>query len=196
MKANWSVLSLLAAAFALAPISCGMQPPDAGGTLDNLDTLEVGGVFGLPQLPAPEGVDESQVVGVEFINEITKEQAAGAIPPALADFLDLVAIRVDFVITLNYEGGQSDPHEGSRDLEEFTVAFEAACPENIVIDVSVIASVPIPLIPEQTIIETRLVATSAGAGGDMELVCDSILRILATVDEQGGLVFETSIVAQ
>ncbi|MCH7526616.1 MAG: hypothetical protein IID39_04190 [Planctomycetes bacterium] len=194
MKVSWSVLSLLAAAFALAPISCGLQPPDAGGTLDekNLDALPDVDGDGLPEFEAPEGVDTSQMLGIEFINEITPDEATGLVSGDIpVGVLNLIDIEVDFEITLNYAGGISDAHEGSRPLEEFRLAFEVACPEEVLISITVVAN--IPLLGPQTLFQQEFIASAEGDGA---FECDSTFRIRAFINEQGFPAVETSVEAQ
>lgn len=185
MNVKWNTLLVLTVAFGLASAGCGMQA--GGGALDeaNLASLPDVDGDGLPELEVPDTVDSSQMLGIVFTNEITTDQAAGLAPAGTpTDLIGLINIRVEFEVTLQYVGGESVSFDGSRPLGPFTIPFEAACPDNVIVSVSVIAA--IPFLGDQTVFEEEFNASTIGGAGALELACDSIFRIVARIDDQGN----------
>jgi hypothetical protein len=135
------------------------------------------------------------MLGIEFINEITVDQAAGLAPPGTpTDLIGLISIRVEFEVTLQYVGGESVSFDGSRPLGPFTIPFEAACPENVVVSVSVIAA--IPFVGDQVVFQDEFNASTLGAAGALEVACDSIFRIVSRIDDRGNPSVETTVEPQ
>lgn len=132
--------ALWAVTFALA----GCQGPAADGDIDKLvDTDENGFV----EITPPVGVDLDEAtnakvvltnsIGAEDIGPLAQQQG---IDPALLSFVD---IEVEIVMTLDYDGFENLVLRQTQELEPFERAMEAACPDQVMVDVNVVANAPI-----------------------------------------------------
>lgn len=134
---------LLASALMVLVGTIGCQQPSSTGDLDNLVDADNDGFV---DIAPPDGVTANEAtnakvvlsnsIGTEDIGPLAQQQG---IDPSL---LNLVAIEVDIVMTLNYDGFESLVLRQTQDLEPFDRAMEAACPDSVVVDVTVVAKVP------------------------------------------------------
>lgn len=122
----------------------GCQGTSANGDIDKLVDADNDG---FADITPPNGVafDDAtnakvlltNSIGVDDIGPLAQQQG---IDPALLNFVD---IEVNIVMTLAYEGFENLVLRQSQDLEPFERAMEAACPDQVLVNVNVVANAPI-----------------------------------------------------
>ena len=172
-------LSIAATNFACAPPA--LAPPK---TLDDLSALEDLNGNNIPDLPVPEGVNVSETVIVVIENQIERDEALALVdsPIGIPDF---VGVTVDFALTMVYEGGRDITHEGSRNLEPFTIEVEAACPESVLVTVTVSVT-GIPFVGSFQVLEEQLTASRDPGAANIAYDCGTILTVLSSIDRDTG----------
>lgn len=116
----------------------------SGGILDRLGTLPDANGNGFPDIPAPPGVEETQTVPLQLINEITMSQAERLAKVNLPDFVkNIVSIRARLLVNLTYPGDITDRLTGTRAVAPFEVKAEVVCPMTMEVRVTVVADIPV-----------------------------------------------------
>lgn len=182
MKAR---LLLIAILLSLTQFGCPQTP----GGLPDLDN------DGFGDLPVPEGIDASRVIQIDIESELTKQQlidslgSSSGLPPQFAGLISTIQINIRFDITLSYENGEEVEHTESETLRPFRIRLEAACPQNILVTVTV--SITAPLVGNLEIFPPE--NFTFVQGGENSFECDTVLRASATFDgETGQPVFDVS----
>lgn len=177
MKAR---LLLIAILLSLTQFGCPQTP--AG--LPDLDN------DGFGDLPVPEGVDDSRILQIDIVSELTKQQLASSasLPPEFVGLINTVQINIRFDVTLSYENGEEVQHTESETLEPFEIRLEAACPQDILVKVAV--SITAPFVGNIDVFAENFTFVQGGANS---FECDTVLRASARFDEETGQpVFEVS----
>jgi hypothetical protein len=178
-------LTVSMAVVSLVLAGCGSAPTGGGGggVLDRLGSLPDENGNGFPDIPTPDGVEGASRIAVELVNELTFAEAQKLanvnIPGSVTEVVD---IRLRIAINMEYEDGISNRVTGSRPLDPFEIVAEAACPESISVNVTVVASVP--LVGEQTL---AILGPYDFQKGDVGTgyPCDSVISLRVYTDENG-----------
>lgn len=138
MKAKWMWVLMMITGLSAG---CPFAPPMTGGGGGLSDTDG----DGFLNLPLPMDADVTDMVSVEIVNELTRDQLLGLVPTTgFEGFLAFVQIQVSFDLTLMYANGETVPFSDMRELGPFELRFEAACPESVravgSVDVSALGS--------------------------------------------------------
>jgi hypothetical protein len=180
-------LLLIAILLSLTQFGC----PQIPGGLPDLDN------DGFDDLPVPEGVDDSRGIQIDIVNELTKQQFTDSLassadfPPQFVGLINTIQINIRFDITLSYENGEEVEHTESETLRPFGIQLEAACPQDILVKVTV--SITAPLVGNVPVVEESFTFVQGGEGGENSFECDTVLRASATFDgETGQPVFDVS----
>jgi hypothetical protein len=174
MKAR---LLLIAILLSLTQFGCPQTP----GGLSDLDN------DGFGDLPVPEGVDASRSIQIDVVSTLTKQQltdylsSSAGLPPQFAGLISVVQINIRFDITLTYENGEKVEHTESEALEPFGIQLEAACPQDILVKVTV--SITAPLVGNFEVFAENFAFVQGGANS---FECDTVLRASATFDVETG----------
>jgi len=130
----------------LSAVSLAMTGCQGSPANGDLDKLVDGDNDGFVDINPPEGVtfdDTSNAkvlltnsIGVADIGPLAEQQG---LDPALLNFVD---IEVNIVMTLSYAGFEDLVLRQSQKLEPFERAMEAACPDQVLVDVNVVANAP------------------------------------------------------
>ncbi|MCA9253468.1 MAG: hypothetical protein R3E58_12790 [Phycisphaerae bacterium] len=183
---NWTKLNWIGAMTLLTFAVVGCQQPTSGGDLSRLVDANNNG---FDDVTPPDGVafDEATNAKVRLDNTIDSQDVAQlasqqGIDPGLLNF---VAVEVEIVLTMNYDGFESIVLRQSESLEPFTRAFETACPDSMSIAVTVTANVPV--VGPQTVFDQVF---DVEAGVDYE--CGGILNVETYADEDGNPRVEVS----
>ncbi len=181
MKFNW-IGTVAALALAIA----GCQQPTSGGDLSNLAD---GNNNGFDDVAPPDGVEFNEETNAKVLldNTIDSQDVAllasqQGIDPSLLAF---VAVEVDIVLTLGYDGFESIVLRQSESLEPFTRAFEAACPDTISVAVTVTANIPV--VGPQNVFD-QVFDLEEGVDYD----CGGTLNVETFADENGSPRVEVS----
>jgi len=129
--------------FTLALSGCGAVAPV--GDLDALtDDANGNGFF---DVTPPDGVEFLTLdnLKVRLANVIAQDELGGlaaefGVDPAL---LNLVTLKADIVVMMDYGAGITDELVQSEAIDPFDKRFEIACPERVTVEVDVIAEVPV-----------------------------------------------------
>ena len=180
-KFNWIGLVTL-----LAFTVAGCQQPTSGGDLSSLADANNNG---FDDVAPPDGVEFNEETNAKVLldNTIDSQDVAQlasqqGIDPSLLAF---VAVDVDIVLTLNYNGFESIVLRQSESLEPFTRAFETACPDSMSISVTVTANVPV--VGPQNVFDQVF---DVEEGVDYE--CGGTLNVETFADEDGNPRVEVS----
>ncbi len=141
---NCTKLKWVGSTMVLAMAVAGCQQPTVGGDLSNLTDSNNNG---FDDIAPPVGLEfnEETNAKVRLENTIDGQDVAllasqQGIDPSLLAF---VAVDVEIVLTLGYDGFESIVLRQNESLEPFTRAFETACPDTISVAVTVTANVPV-----------------------------------------------------
>ena len=177
--------SLLVVMLLAALAGCGTSGGGGGavGVLNRLSSFPDDNGNGYPEIPPPDGVDETELVAFEITNQITMSQAEQLANVNIPDFVsNIVTIRARLTVNLTYPGDITDRLTGSRGIAPFELRGEVACPSTMEVRVSVVAD--IPLMGEQTV-QSFGPYTFNRDTGENAYQCNSILSIETFVDENG-----------
>ena len=175
--------SLLVVMWLAALAGCGTSGGGVSGILNQLDSFPDDNGNGYPEIPPPDGVDETELVAFEITNQITMSQAEQLANVNIPDFVsNIVTIRARLTVNLTYPGDITDRLTGSRGIAPFELRGEVACPSTMEVRVSVVAD--IPLMGEQ-IVQSFGPYTFNRDTGENAYQCNSILSIETFVDENG-----------
>ncbi len=183
---SWKKFNWIGTATLLVFAAVGCQQPTTGGDLSRLADANNNG---FDDVEPPDGVefDEETNAKVRLDNTIDSQDVAQlasqqGIDPSLLNF---VAVEVEIVLTLNYDGFESIVLRQSESLEPFTRAFEAACPDSMSIAVTVTANAPV--VGPQTVFD-QVFDVEAGVDYD----CGGTLNVETFADENGNPRVEVS----
>ena len=122
----------------------------SGGILDRLSTLPDANGNGFPDIPAPEGVEETETVPLQLVNQITMSQAERLAQVNLPDLVqNNISVRARILVNLTYPGDITDRLTGTRAVAPFEIKAEVICPLTIEVRVTVVADIPV--IGQQTV---------------------------------------------
>jgi len=169
MKVSCNGFACIAVSMMLAVAGC--QQPTSDGDLDTLVDMNDNG---FDDIAPPDGVtfDDETNARVTLNNTIGTEEIAALAEAQGIDSvaLNFVAIEVDLVMTLIYDGFENVVVRQSQALEPFTRQLEAACPDALEVDITVTANAPVvgPQIVFSDVFElTR--GTDYNCGGTLEV---------------------------
>jgi hypothetical protein len=163
---------------------CGLgSGGEDGGILNNLTGLPDANGNGYPEIPPPDGVDETATVAIRIQNHITKSEAenlAQVNAPQIIE--DMVRVRARIRVDLTYPDGITDRLTGTRPIAPFEVKAEAVCPQAVEVSVSVVAEAPV--VGSQTVagLGPYRVERQTDALG---YSCETLINIESFVDESG-----------
>ena len=175
--------SLFVVMWLAALAGCGTSGGGVSGILNQLDSFPDDNGNEYPEIPPPDGVEETDTVALEIINQITMSQAERLAHVNIPDFVtNIVSIRERLTVNLTYPGDITDRLTGSRGIAPFELRAEVACPTMVEVRVSVVAD--IPLVGERTV-QSFGPYTFNRDTGENAFQCNSILFIEVFVDENG-----------
>jgi len=187
MKTSTYLTVLLVSGLLVLNSGCPLVPID-DRSLNNLDDLPDVDEDGFRDLEGPE--DAVDTIAVKVVNEITKAEAIAAaeqIAPELpTELANLVTVTVNFTITRIYADGSEFVDEGSRGLVPFEIMVEAACPEQVVTVVDVVASAPF-VAPFSVVVPPPEITLNLGDGSGNTFACGQVVSVTARLNEETGL---------
>jgi hypothetical protein len=155
-----------------------------GGILNHLTGLPDANENGYPEIPTPEGVDETSTVALRIQNHITRSEAedlAKVNVPQIVE--DMVRVRARIRVDLTYPSGVTDQLTGTRPIAPFEVKAEAACPQVVEAWVTVIAEAPV--VGSQTVSGLGPYRVERGTDA-FGYTCETLINIESFVDESGA----------
>jgi hypothetical protein len=164
---------------------CGLGAgSDDGGILNHLAGMPDANKNGYPEIPAPDGVDETATVAIRIQNHITRSEAEDLAEVSVPQIVeDNVRIRARIRVDLTYPSGITDQLTGTRPIAPFEVQAEAVCPQVVEAWVTVVAEGP--LVGSQTITGLGPYRVERAEGG-FGYACETLINIESFVDEYGG----------
>jgi hypothetical protein len=186
MNADERIILQMAVALLIPGLlaGCGFGPGgEDGGILDHLTGLPDENGNGYPEIPAPDGVDETATVAIRIQNHITKSEAEDLAQVNVPQIIqDAVRVRARIRVDLTYPGGITDRLTGARPIAPFEVKAEAVCPQAVEAWVTVVAEAPV--VGSQTVagLGPYRVERRADAFG---YSCETLINIESFVDESG-----------
>jgi hypothetical protein len=154
-----------------------------GGILNHLAGLPDANSNGYPEIPAPDGVEETATVAIRIQNHITRSDADDLAQVNLPQIVeDVVRIRARIRVELTYPSGITDQLTGTRSMAPFEIKAEAICPQVMEAWVTVVAEAPV--VGSQTVSGLGPYRVERGAGAD-GYACETLINIESFINEGG-----------
>ncbi|MBN1512249.1 MAG: hypothetical protein JXB13_09565 [Phycisphaerae bacterium] len=170
---------------------CGQSSNNGSrGVLDRLAALPDENGNGLADIPVPDGVEPAQAVGLYLASDITRPEAEALarvdVPAAVGNLVD---IRADIVVELEYADDVKDRLRGSRSIGPFEIAAEAECPLAVDFRIGLVAE--LPLVGDQHIRDIGPYRFERDTPGGFE--CGSVIAVETTINSNGEPVVQKSV---
>lgn len=186
MNTNERTILLVAVTLLIAGLlpGCGYgSGGDDDGILNHLTGLPDANHNGYPEIPAPDGVEETATVAIRIQNHITRSDAEDLAQVSVPQIIeDAVRVRARIRVDLTYPGGITDRLTGARPIAPFEIKAEAVCPQVVEAWVTVVADAPV--VGSQTVSGLGPYRVERGGGLD-GYSCETLINIESYINEDG-----------